>query len=179
MPGPPKTPLEERRRKGRSAGRDSGGRKLPDESNVVALHGIDGDRIPALPASLVEDGPGAGRWARIWREARWLAPATDIDVVTRLCEAEDLYAGIAKALADKGFYVTGSQGQERPNPLLAQLRATATQMLQLEREIGLTPSARGALGVGEVKPEGEINPLTAILMQAAQRGQGRRSANGK
>jgi P27 family predicted phage terminase small subunit len=179
MPGPPKTPLEERRRKGRSAGRDSGGRKLPDESNVVPLRGIDGDAIPARPASLTEDGPGAARWDRIWREARWLAPATDIDVVTRLCEAEDLYAGIGKALADEGFYVTGSQGQLRPNPLLAQMRATAAQMLQLEKEIGLTPSSRGSLGVGEVKSGDEINPLTAILQAAAQRGQQRRPAGGK
>ncbi|MCP2265562.1 phage terminase small subunit P27 family [Promicromonospora thailandica] len=169
MPGPPKTPLEERRRKGRSPGRDSGGRPLPDEANVVALRGIDGDRIPDVPPTLVEDGQGARRWVRIWREATWLAPATDIDVVTRLCEAEDLLSGMAGALAEQGFYVKGSQGQLRPNPLLSQMRATAAQMLQLEREIGLTPSARGSLGVAEVKPESD-NPLVAILQAAANRG---------
>lgn len=169
MPGPPKTPLEERRRKGRSAGRDSGGRKLPDPDNVVALRGVDGD-LPSPPASLAEDGPGLNRWTRIWREASWLSPATDVDVVTRLCEAEDLYAGMAQALADEGFYVKGSQGQLRPNPLLAQMRATAAQMLQLEREIGLTPSARGSLGVAEVKSDGQANPLEEILRRAANRG---------
>lgn len=170
MPGPPKTPLEERRRKGRTPGRDSGGRKLPDPENVVPLRGVDGT-MPSPPPSLAEDGPGAERWTRIWREAKWLSPATDRDVVVRLCEAEDLYAGMAKALAGEGFYVTGSQGQLRPNPLLSQLRATAAQMLQLEREIGLTPAARGSLGVGEVKPAGEAsNPLTEILLRAAERG---------
>jgi P27 family predicted phage terminase small subunit len=175
MPGPPKTPLEQRRLKGRSAGRDSGGRKLPDPENVVALRGVEGG-LPEPPASLTDDGPGLARWIRIWREASWLSPATDVDVVTRLCEAEDLYAGMAQALAAEGFYVTGSQGQLRPNPLLSQMRATAAQMLQLEREIGLTPAARGSLGVAEVKPASEgSNPLEAILKRAAERGPRRAS----
>lgn len=176
MPGPPKTPLEERRRKGRSTGRDSGGRPLPDPENVVALRGVEG-RLPEVPATVQEDGPGAVRWERIWRDASWLSPATDLAVVTRLCEAEDLYAGMKAALADGGFYVTGSQGQLRPNPLLTQLRATAEQILKLERECGLTPSSRGSLGFAEVKPQSE-NPLTAILERAANRG-GRAASGGR
>lgn len=177
MPGPPKEPLEERRRKGRSPGRDSGGRKLPDESNVVALRGIDGDKPPELPLTVAEDGAGADRWTRIWREARWLSPDTDIDVVTRLCEAIDMRVTMRQELAEKGFYVTGSMGQLRPNPLLSQIRAVETQILQLERECGLTPTARGALGVGEVK-EPTSNPLDAILKVAAGRMERRVSGAG-
>lgn len=165
MPGPQKTPLEERRRKGRSPGRDSGGRKLPEPGNVVALRGVEGD-LPAVPSTLDPDAAGAVRWLRIWREASWLAPATDTEVVTRLCECEQLREAMKAALADEGFYVKGSQGQLRPNPLLAQIRATESQILVLERECGLTPSSRGSLGVGEVKPEND-NPLAAILQRAA------------
>jgi P27 family predicted phage terminase small subunit len=172
MSGPPKLPLEERRLRGRSAGRDSGGRALPDPANVVALHGVDGG-LPAVPSTLTPDGPGAGRWRRIWGECTWLSPQTDLDVVTRLCEQEDLYAGMKAALADEGFYVTGSMGQKRTNPLLGDLRATADQMLKLEKEIGLTPAARGSMGVAEVKGSGvvENNPLMGILERAAGRGQ--------
>lgn len=162
-------PLEERRRKGRTPGRDSGGRKLPEGGNVVPLRGIDGDQPPALPATVQPDKAGAARWAVIWREASWLSPATDTDVVTRLCEFEDLREGMRAALADEGFYVKGSQGQLRPNPLLAQIRATEAQILTLERECGLTPVSRGTLGVAEVKSEGESNPLAAILQRAAGR----------
>lgn len=161
-------PLEERRRRGRSATRDSGGRKLPDPKNVVALKGVDG-HLPAVPGSLEPAGAGSARWERIWREARWLSPATDEDVVTRLCELEDLREGMRKALADEGFYVTGSQGQLRPNPLIAQIRATEAAMVRLERECGLTPVSRGAMGVGEVKAA-SVNPLNEILERAARRG---------
>ncbi len=169
MPGPRKAPLEERRRKGRSAGRDSGGRPLPDPDNVVPLRGVEGGGPPPVPDTVAPSGAGARRWATIWREARWLAPATDGDVVTRLCELEDLREAMKAALADEGFYVKGSKGQVRPNPLLVQIRATEGQMLRLETECGLTPSARGSLGVAEVK-EAVGNPLEAILRRAAGRG---------
>lgn len=161
-----KAPVEKRRAHGRSPGRDSGGRKLPDPGNVVPLHPVDGD-LPPVPASIAPDGPGAARWLRIWRDARWLSPAVDLPVVTRLVELEELRAGMKAALADAGFYVKGSQGQLRPNPLLAQIRATEAQMLQLERECGLTPSSRE--GKAEVIPE-VTNPLTEILKRAANRG---------
>lgn len=167
MPGPPKKPLEERRRHGRSPGRDSGGRKLPEPSNVVPLRGVEGD-APPVPDTLVEDGAGARRWVRIWREATWLAPATEVDVVTRLCELEDLLVGMKAALADEGFYVTGSQGQLRPNPLIAQIRATGAQLLQLEQQCGLTPASRGALGVGEVV-KAPTSMLAEVLAAAARR----------
>jgi len=170
MPGPPRAPIEERRRKGRSAGRDSGGRKLPDPTNVVQLRGVDGQQ-PAVPDTVAPDGPGATRWALLWREASWLSPQNDRDLVTRLCELEDLRAGMKKALADEGFYVTGSMGQKRPNPLLVQIRDTERLMLSLEKECGLTPAARGSLGVAEVGGETPAaSPLEEILRRAATRG---------
>lgn len=175
MPGPRKAPLEERRRLGRSATRDSGGRKLPAPDKVVPLRGIDG-RVPELPVTVEPGSAGAARWDRVWREATWLSPATDAEVITRLCEAEQLREAMKSALAEAGFYVKGSMGQLRPNPLLAQIRATEAQILQLERECGLTPSARGSLGVAEVKTP-ETNPLMAILERAANRAQ--RSAGGR
>lgn len=167
MPRQP-APLEERRRKGRSAGRDSGGRKLPDPENVVPLRGVEG-RLPAVPETLVPDGEGARRWDAIWREAKWLAPATDIDVVTRLCEALDMRQAMRKALDQAGFYVKGSQGQLRPNPLLTQIRAQEAQILSLEQECGLTPVSRGRMGVGEVTPEESDNPLVGILNRHAEK----------
>ncbi len=167
MPGPPKLPLEERRRRGRSATRDSGGRPLPAPGKVIPLKGVDG-ALPPVPATLVADGAGAGRWERIWREARWLSPATDADVIARLCELEDLRAAMKVALADEGFYVKGSMGQLRPNPLIAQIRATEAAIVRLERECGLTPVSRGSLGVAEVKAP-EANPLNEILQRAARR----------
>lgn len=161
-------PLERKRVKGRAPGRDSGGRKLPEPSNVVALPGA-GDKIPDPPESLGEQGKA--RWDLMWREAGgWLSKGTDWHLLVRLCEAEDLRAGMRDALAEQGFYVSGSMGQQRPNPLIDKLRMQDAEILRMERECGLTPSARGALGVGEVRNPDDANPLTAILRQAAQRG---------
>jgi P27 family predicted phage terminase small subunit len=174
MPGPPKAPLEERRRKGRSPGRDSGGRKLLEPAQVVQLHSIDG-QAAGVPDTIEPEGAGAARWASIWREATWLSLQTDRDVVTRLCELEDLRQGMKVALADSGFFVTGSQGQQRPNPLLVQIRDTERLMLSLEKECGLTPSSRGSLGVAEVIGPEATNPLEAILRRAAG-GRGGRGA---
>jgi len=163
-------PLEQKRAKGRSPGRDSGGRKLPEPANVVALPGSK-DKTPPPPESLVEDGPGRDRWTQLWREAGgWLSPGTDWHLLVRLCEAEDMRHGMRVALAEEGFYVKGSMGQMRPNPLIDKLRLQDAEILRMERECGLTPSARGALGVGEVGDGEDANPLTAILRAAAQRG---------
>lgn len=161
-------PLEERRRKGRSPGRDSGGRKLPGGENVTALRPVDG-ALPKLPPTLAEGSEGARRWVSIWREAKWLSPATDLEVITRLCEAIELREGMRAALAEAGFYVKGSQGQLRPNPLLGQIRATEAQILQLETVCGLTPSSRGQLGVAETKGPDADNPLVGILQRHAER----------
>lgn len=159
--------MEQKRRTGRAPGKDSAGRPLPDATNVRALPGA-GAQIPPTPDSLVEDGAGARRWEKLWREAgEWLAPGTDWHLLVRLCEAEDLRHGMREALADRGFYVMGSMGQERPNPLIDKLRLHDAEILRMERECGLTPAARGALGVGEVQEKPSTSGLDGILRQAA------------
>jgi len=170
MPGPPKAPIEQRRLRGARPGRDSGGRKLPDPpaTNVVGLPGT-GDSAPQRPASIPDDTPGAVRWERIWREAgQWLAAGTDWHILVRLCEAENMRDGMRQALADTGFFITGSMGQQVPNPLIDKLRMQDAEILKMETHCGLTPSARGALGVGEVKQSGS-SPLDQILKDAAGR----------
>lgn len=101
MPGgrPPK-PLEQRRRTGRSPGRDSGGRKLPELASVTALPGVvDEDsgelQIPTVPTALRSsdradtcpyrdrsvkgqtlpcpvcvEEPGREAWTRLWTAGR-------------------------------------------------------------------------------------------------------------
>jgi len=165
-------PLEQRRARGRSEGRDSGGRKLPDAP--VVLSSAEG-RVPDAPDWLGD--AGTDRWTRLWRDAgTWLAAGTDWDLLVRLCEAEDTRLGMRKALADTGFFVTGSTGQLRPNPLIDKLRLHDAEILRMERECGLTPSARGALGVGEVVKGQGANVLEDILRGHAARQSRRGSA---
>ena len=173
MPG--RKPMEQKRATGRGPGKDSAGRPLPDVANVRALPGS-GDQIPPTPHSLIEQGAGARRWVKLWREAgEWLSPGTDWHLLVRLCEAEDLRQGMREALAETGFFVQGSMGQQRPNPLIDKLRLHDAEILRMERECGLTPAARGALGVGEVQESKSTSGLDAILQAAANRNSGRRS----
>ena len=155
---PARKPTEQRRRTSRSTARDNNGRPLPDRATVTVLPGV-GSSPPPLPDTVLDDGPGAARWAKLWKVARaWISPDTDLAIVTRLCEAEDMRRAMRDDLERTGFMVEGSMGQIRPNPLIDKLRALDDQITRYEQQLGLTPSSRGSLGVGEVgeKPKSAL-----------------------
>ena len=157
---PARKPVEQKRLTARSATKDSAGRPLPDRATVTALPGA--STPPPLPESVLDDGPGSVRWSKIWTVARaWISPDTDLAIVTRLCEAEDMRLAMKIDLEANGFMVEGSMGQLRPNPLIDKLRSLDDQLTRYEQQLGLTPSARGQLGVAEVgdKPESALERL--------------------
>lgn len=161
MPGPPRTPVELKRRRG-----NPGKEKLPDLATTVALPAA--DEVPPVPMSL---GPtGRAVWQRLWTAGRgWLSPATDLDILTRLCEAHDEREAIRAELAETGYLVVGSQGQPRPNPLIRTLRELEAQMTRWEGLCGFTPSDRSRLGYAEVKKQSKLDEL---LARRSQRGAG-------
>lgn len=162
-------PIEQRRLKGTRPGRDSGDRKLPDPDNLVSLPGTAGV-APQRPTSIPDGSPGAARWERIWRDAgAWLSPGTDWHILVRLCEAENMREGMRQELAERGFWMRGSMGQDIVNPLVDKMRQQDAEILKYEIQCGLTPSARGALGVGEVKQGDTGGILGDILRDAAGR----------
>lgn len=169
--GPARKPVEQRRRTSRSATKDNAGRPLPDRATVTVLPGT-GNAPPPLPATVLDDGPGAARWAKVWTVARaWVSPDTDIAIVTRLCEAEDMRQAMREDLDRVGFMVEGSMGQQRPNPLIDKLRALDDQMTRYEQQLGLTPSARGSLGVAEVGEARAESALERYMREAAEKRQ--------
>ena len=185
--GRPSKPLERKRLSGRSADRDSGGRKLPDPSNVTQLPGA--ASAPPVPAELVTDAdaescwlyrgrarvdndpnpceaclanPGVESWNRLWEAAKsWLSVKTDIDLVVRLCKARIDEAHLRLSLKEDGPYVAGQRGGLVAHPGYGQLRVLNAEIVKLESLCGFTPSDRGRLGVGEVAPG--ANPLAEIL----------------
>lgn len=169
--GPRSAPAEVKRARGRSAGRDSGGRKLAEPGTAPpALAVLPGgaDRTPDLPDHLEPEGPGALRWARVWRDATWLNTDFDRDSVLRLCEAEELRQQLLAEISADGVMVPGSKGQMRAHPLLTQVRSLEAAMLVMERELGLTPASRSSLSVGERK-EQSTSVLAGVLREAAAR----------
>lgn len=149
--GRPPKPTERKRRTG-----NPGKRNLPEP--VVHLAAV--ADIPAPPDTLGELGREA--WLRLWTAGQaWLSPATDVDLLTRLCEAHDEREAIRDAIAEEGYMVSGSQGQRRANPLLSELRALESQMTKYESLCGFTPTDRARLGYAEVKRASKLDELLA------------------
>ncbi len=110
--GPPR-PSSGASRAARPA-RDSGGRKLATPTTSCPA----GDRWRCAAAACVHPRrhSGAARWERIWREAgAWLSAGTDWHILVRLCEAENLREGMRQELAERGFWMRGSMGQDIVN----------------------------------------------------------------
>jgi phage terminase small subunit len=145
--GRPPKPLEQKRRTGRSPGRDTGGRKLPDASNVVALPPAEG--VPEYPADLGVDGRTL--WDRAWASAiTWLAPASDMGEVEEACRLADDVAA-----ARKRYRATTDPGDARA------LVAVSKQLTEALSALGFTPVARARLGVAEVKRVSALEELLA------------------
>lgn len=188
--GRPPKPLEQRRRTGRSPGRDSGGRPLPGIATVTALPMAE-DGPPATPADLLtaqragscpyrdrtadKDCPvcllehGREAWVRLWTAGKtWLSPQTDWDIMVDLCQGYDEEAHHRFVLAEDGAYVKGQRGGLVAHPAQAMLRAVVAEMSRLRGLCGFTPSDRGRLGVGEVKKG--TSELQKLLEKRAERG---------
>lgn len=159
MPGGrPPTPTERKRRTG-----NPGKRALPEP--VVQLAAV--ASIPPPPDTLGDKGVQV--WDRLWTAGQaWLSPATDLDLLTRLCEAHDEREALRDAIADEGYMVTGSMGQRRANPLLSDLRSLESQMTKYESLCGFTPTDRARLGYAEVKRASKLDELLSRRADRAQ-----------
>ena len=164
MPGGrPRKPTEQKRKTGRSPGRDTGGRPLPEPTATLPAVAD----IPPAPETLGSIGRVV--WERLWSAGKgWLSITTDVDLLTRLCQAHDERDAMRQQIAADGLMVLGSQGQLRPHPLLAHLRALEAQMTRWEGLCGFTPSDRSRLGYAEVRTASKLDEL--IARRSAKKG---------
>jgi P27 family predicted phage terminase small subunit len=153
VPGPPKQPLELKRKRG-NPGKES----LPAKVETAPLAPATG--IPPVPITLQTAGRAV--WERLWTAGQaWLSPQTDLDILTRLCEYHDEREAVRAELAATGYLVPGSMGQDRINPLVNALRDIESHMTKLEGLCGFNPSDRGRLGYAEVKRQSKLEELLA------------------
>lgn len=154
--GAPRKPIEHKRRTGRSPGRDAGGRPIPEPLVLLPVM----TKVPKEPETLGDVGRAA--WQRLWTAGQgWLSATTDIDIMSRLCEAHDEREAMRDQIDSDGYMIPGSKGQLRPHPLLTQLRALETQMTRWESECGFTPSGRSKKGTAEVRPVTKLDQMIA------------------
>lgn len=140
-------PAELKRVTGRSPGRDSGGRKLPELAAVTALPMA--VAIPDPPIDLGVEGKRV--WENCWAAAiTWLSPDSDLQTIINAARlADDL------AAARNQFHATLDTGDGR---LVATLSKSFTDALA---SLGFDPVSRSRLGVAEVKRVSALDQLIA------------------
>lgn len=193
--GRPPQPLEQRERKGRSAGRDSGGRPLTDV--VVELPKADGVPEPPLGLSasdraaecpfVPKDGDDAAcelctrdlpvaAWRALWTNGgSWLSLQRDGRILERLCRAYDEEAHLQRALHEDGPWVSGQRGGLVAHPAVTMLRVLQDRITKWEGLCGFNPSDGGRLGV-KVGKVGEKSTLEQLIERRTSR---RGAADGK
>lgn len=91
------------------------------------------ERKPPAPPDLAASG------RRLWRRVAGdyeLRP-DEWALLVELCRQVDELQVIRAALAESGAMVTGSKGQPRPNPLLAEARAARMVLVRVAAQLGL------------------------------------------
>lgn len=104
---------------------------------------------PTAPEGTPE--PVLIEWRRVLveLEAMGLAHAADRDVIYAYCCAVVEHRGAYEALTEHGPLIPGRAGGMVRNPAAQMVRDSATNLRMLARELGLTPSARASLKLGE------------------------------
>lgn len=97
---------------------------------------------PKPPAGL------KGRGRKLWTDtvALFDLRPDELGLLLELCRELDTLDVLEAALAGAPLLVEGSAGQQRANPLLAEIRGHRLAAVQLFRSLGLTDADEGAEG---------------------------------
>ena len=122
----------------------------------------------------VLDAAGAAEWSRLGevfaRDATRFREG-DRAAVTCYCAFWSAFAAAAADVAGNGPVTAGRSAKDRgrlvKNPATVAMRESATQLRYWARELGLTPDARGRIGLdgGAADPDDEDNPFAPGYVQ--------------
>lgn len=135
--------------------------------------------IPKVPAGLRKHGKDA--WQRYWSLGEaWLRPASDLEILTRLCQAYDEREDLRKLVRTWGHIVAVEIDEQdldevkpngrnrvkrlfgiKANPAVQQLRKLEELITRYEGLCGFTPSDRSRLGLAEVKRQSKLEEFLA------------------
>lgn len=151
--GRPPVPIEIKRRRGRTATTDSGGRPLPASAEVVALPMAEG--VPLLPVGI--EAAGADLWRQIWQQGlTWISPQSDMAAAVEACQvADDL------AVARRRYRATSDPKDAQAVAAMGKRYDDALSVL------GFNPTARSRLGVAEVKRASALQNIIARRTQSS------------
>src|SRR5918995_888664 len=147
------------------------GRK-PLPSNVVRLRGNPGKRrlthaeprpaprVPPCPACLGDEA--RKEWRRLAKELAGLGLLTGLDrgLLAAYCQAHALWVEAVSSIARYGTMVKSPNGFPMQSPYVAVANKQVDIMVRIAAELGMTPSSRTRIQVGERPPE---DPFEAFL----------------
>jgi len=134
--GPPPEPNEKKRARG-----NPGKRPLPTPIAFLAA----ATTVPPVPEQLAEHGRAV--WDRVWTAGQaWIAPATDIELMTRYCEMIDLRDAVREDV------LAGDKD-------VMKLVAVENLLDKMEAKLALNPADRSRVGKAEVERESAVQRL--------------------
>lgn len=149
---PTTLPLEQKKRRGTlRADRVPGG--------GTALVAVERAKIDEPPPEHLKEA-GKAEWERALKVCPWIA-LSDLTALRFLCEAVDRRKILMDELASNDVTLFTSTGYAYTHPADAALGKTEDRIAKWMQQLGMTPSARGALGVAEVKTVSALDQLAA------------------
>jgi P27 family predicted phage terminase small subunit len=147
------------------------GRK-PLPSNVVRLRGNPGKRrlndaeprpsprVPTCPACLGDEA--RKEWRRLARELAELGLLTGLDrgLLAAYCQAHAMWVEAVSSIERYGTMVKSPNGYPMQSPYVAVANKQVEIMVRIASELGMTPSSRTRIQVGEPTP---ADPFEAFL----------------
>jgi P27 family predicted phage terminase small subunit len=147
------------------------GRK-PLPSNVVRLRGNPGKRrlndaeprpaprVPPCPACLGDEA--RKEWQRLAKELGELGLLTGLDrgLLAAYCQAHALWVEAVSSIERYGTMVKSPNGYPMQSPYVAVANKQVDIMVRIAAELGMTPSSRTRIRVGDKTP---ADPFEAFL----------------
>lgn len=154
MPRPPK-PARLKLVEGRSPGRDSGGRKVPESPKFIRQ-----GQAPDAPDWL--DAEALAEWRRVapTLERLDLLKPEDRALLSAYCETWSVYVAAVQRVRAEGLTITSPKsGVVHRNPAVTVAETARMHLLRLASEFGLTPAAEQRLAVAPGDDGDGLNPF--------------------
>lgn len=154
MPSPKPQPVALKLIKGRSEGRDSGGRAVKPAPGFV--------RLPPTPPEWLPP-EAAAEWERVVPELQrlQLLKPPDRAALASYCLAWARIKEAQEIVSREGMVISDDkQGRAQRHPALLTLEAASKELRAWCGEFGLTPSAEARVSRSEADDDGEDNPFS-------------------
>jgi P27 family predicted phage terminase small subunit len=120
--------------------------------------------VPRAPQGLARKG--RTEWVKVWTAGFWLKEDQDYHWVEQIVRAYDDIVAYREKIDEVGLIVTGYNGQDAANPLIAEIRKCEATIRACLSVLGFSPTDRAKLGIMESKAR---NALEDYLAKQSER----------